>query len=564
MKKKWLFLTVSLLLCGCSAFPSQEEEEAALRQKIQEDLEKTEDSDADFAAYQKHAESAELDENGYYHHEEMDAAETDPDMIQVSFAKNSQLDILYYSDEAHQHQIPADQLQYLKQGSTIYASDPAHETAGNADYAFSGFLLYGFDEDGTRRQLDNDPGSDPLTIKLPSERTVREISVVPVGAYRCRTLKLEDWYLDAGGAKKPMNGIWYLGERRITDNTYEIKAPESYSFSYRFDADKYYVSDSTAKEGSGSNGTVYFRNITVQQDVLSVVLKPYLQAAVKSAQKDAVKQVTVDGRKQSADKNGQFELSKLKPGEKIVIRTDTAHKIICDALDADAVSCNKIDGGYDFSCVVPDSGKDLRFETVKWGSKNISIDVDSRIIERIPLISRLVTNPEDKLLKLRVGSEEYTYKDLKTLHKIPVNEEQELSLIVDSNLANQSDLAYEISVNGQNPVYVYKNNQKVPELTFANTEKLQMTVKKGFVFSYQNLNNGGLEVEYRLVGSQSVLKENQFLPVGSEVAVTVKNTDQYNVTGGAVQAGWNSGTVTITDDLSIADFTVRSEKKGEG
>lgn len=564
MKCRWAIILVPLLLCGCSVLPTKEEVESELEKKIQEDLEKTEHGDTDFATYQMYAESSELDESGYYYHEEMDDTEIDPDMIQVSFAKNSQLDILYYSDEAHEHQIPADQFLYLKQGSTIYASDPAHETASNADYAFSRFILYSFDDAGNRKQLSNGSDSDPLIIQLPSERTVHEISVVPIGAYRRRMLKLEDWYLDVDGSKKPMNGTWYLGERRITDNTFEIKAPESYSFFYRFDSDKYYVSNSTALEGGNTNGTIYFRNITVQQDVLSVLLKPFLQASVKSAQNDAVKQVTVDGKKQTADKNGCYELTKLKPGEKVVIRTDAAHKIVCDSLNADVLSKKKIEDGYDFSCVVPDSGKELRFESVPWGSKDISIDVDSRIVEHIPLISRLLNNPEDKLLKLRVGSEEYTYKELKTRRKITVNEEAELLLIVDSNLANQSNLAYEISVNGQNPVYVYKNNQTVPELTFANTETIQMTVKKGFVFSYQNLNNGGLDVEYRVIGMQSVLEENQFLPEGSEIAVTVKNTDQYTVTGGAVKAGLNSGTITVTDETRISDFTIQSKKKDKG
>ncbi|WP_295094755.1 hypothetical protein, partial [Ruminococcus sp.] len=72
MKCRWAIILVPLLLCGCSVLTTKEEVESELEKKIQEDLEKTEHGDTDFATYQMYAESSELDESGYYYHEEMD------------------------------------------------------------------------------------------------------------------------------------------------------------------------------------------------------------------------------------------------------------------------------------------------------------------------------------------------------------------------------------------------------------------------------------------------------------------------------------------------------------
>ena len=255
-------------------------------------------------------------------------------------------------------------------------------------------------------------------------------------------------------------------------------------------------------------------------------------------------------------------MKKLRPGQKIVIRTNPEYKISCGELNEQELNINKIDEGFDFSCIVPENGKDLNFTADKWGEKNIAVNVDTSIFEKIPFIRALFQKQEDKLLTLCVGKKEYTYKQLKKEKNITVNESQDITLIVNSNISTAPNLAYEISVNGQNPIYVYKGNQEPPKLSFSGTETLDITVKKGFVFSYQDLNNGDLKVEYRLADGQTLLTENQFLPEKSEVTVTVKNPDDYTVTGGAIQAGEYAGTVTVTDKTNISDFAVQSTKKG--
>ena len=561
MRKHLLFLIAPIMLCGCSVIPSKEQAETELRKQTEDNLAEIQAEDSEYREYKSKADADQLDADGYYHDSEMDTVNVDPNSIFVTFAKNAQLDILYYYDAAHQRPITANQPCYIPQGETIFVGEPEHEAAGNDNYSFSGFILYSFDEAGNYKKIEAGVHTDSMTIQLPSERTIHNISVVPIGAYRHRVLNLEDWYVDENGQRKPMNGTWYQGEKRITDNTFEITAPESYTFSYRFDAEKYYVTDSSASDASESNGRLFFKNITVDQETLSVLLKPYYQSTI-SAPKDAVSQVTVDGRTQTVSDNNNYCLKKLRPGQKIVIRTNPEYKISCGELNEQELNINKIDEGFDFSCIVPENGKDLNFTADKWGEKNIAVNVDTSIFEKIPFIRALFQKQEDKLLTLCVGKKEYTYKQLKKEKNITVNESQDITLIVNSNISTAPNLAYEISVNGQNPIYVYKGNQEPPKLSFSGTETLDITVKKGFVFSYQNLNNGDLEVEYRLADGQTLLTENQFLPEKSEVTVTVKNPDDYTVTGGAIQAGEYAGTVTVTDKTNISDFAVQSTKKG--
>ena len=167
------------------------------------------------------------------------------------------------------------------------------------------------------------------------------------------------------------------------------------------------------------------------------------------------------------------------------------------------------------------------------------------------------------MIKIRVGEDEYNYTKLKSTKEITVNESQNICLIVDPNLSSQENIAYEISINGQNPVYVYKNNTEVPKLSFGGTSKIAISVKKGFVFSYQNIDNdnGNLQIEYSLVRDHTALKENQFLPEGEEIEVRIKNADQYTVVGGAIEAGASFGTITIKDSTNISDFAVQYERK---
>ncbi len=557
MKKGWSILLMPLLLCGCAAIPSEEQLEAELQQKTEDSLSEIQAKDAEYAAYQKQAESHVLDENGYYHQSEMDIPERDPNMIRVTFAKNAQLDVLYYYDEAHEKPILPDEPCYIAQGDSIYAAEPEHVAAGDPNYAFDGFLLYSYDESGSRRAIEPESDSDQLTIRLPAERTVHDISVVPTGAYKRRTLKLEAWCLDADGRKNPADGTWSQNGEKIRDKTFEIVAPESYRFSYEYESDKYYVKECSGGDASQNGDKVTFQNVTVQQETLSVLLKPFLTATIKSADQKGIQEVRIHERNQPADSKGDYQIMKVKPGDKIMIRTTPEYKIKCDELKAKQLTYNKINNGYDFLCTVPDQGEALQFQAVPWGKKEIALDIDAHIIDKLPIIRNLTDKAEDNLLSLKSGTEIYSYKDLKTKKQIEVNEAQGLSLVVNPDISSQSNLAYEVSVNGRNPVYIYKDNQEAPELSFSETEKLAITVKKGFVFSYKNLDNGKLDVTYQIAGSRAVLKENQFLPENTEIAVTVNNANQYTVTGGAVEAGRNFGTITVTDKTNISDFAVQ-------
>ena len=553
MKKACLMILLPFVLSGCAYDTSDKKGE--IEEQIRADFDMYQNNDKDHAAYASL--SNQLDSEGYYLDAEMDQ---DPNMIEVSFAESSKLSFEYFYDQNHTKQIDLTKPCFIKRGGSIYAADPQFKNGNNQDYSFSTFVLYSMDSQGNQPvKLPPSSGDDPLVIRLPETRTLQTISVVPIGEYHRKALKLEAYLIRTDGTKKQMNGSWYCNDKLITADSYEIHAPSHYTFKYKYDENQYYVIDSETNKEKSKSGTVTFTDITVDYDTLSVACKAFATGII-SDDSGAITDIRVDNQKK---KTTEMKLSKLTAGQAITFRTSPEYKIKCDEIDQSEITCIKNSDGYDFTCFVPDNYSELHFYAAKWGNKTIVIDVDSSIIERLYLKAKeFLHKSENDFIKLRIGADEYDYKDLKFKKEVNVNESQEIALIVDSDLSNQESLAYEISINGQTPAYVHKGNQNVPELSFSGTSKISISLKKGFVFSYEYINNGDLQVEYMV--DQTILEENQFLPEGTKVDVRVKNADKYTVTGGAVPAGNSFGTIEIKENTNISDFAVQYVAKDGG
>ena len=513
-----------------------------------------------------------ISEDGYFINAEYDsmiAELTDNQKpqgdIAVTFSKNYSFDISYYLDPEMTVSIDTDKRTFNYE-KRIYASEPAVSSSAPAGLVFDRFRIIGINENGIRKEIPVNYDEQGLVLKVPMDTSIKELIIEPLGRYETKTLSFSDHYMDTEGNEKELSGKWSINGDDINGDTYEIAANESCSVQYSYDPKDYYFVSSVpeALSENSSAGIVYFDVNADETNVFSVELRRYIKAEFPDS--NSVSAILING----SDNGYIGTRNNLKASDKIsVISADK--RIYCGGIDTD--SFEKISDGYKFDFIVPENMTSLKFIARDWNSKRVYLTLDSTFFDSINALGWFATD-EDKLISVRAGDTEIPLKKLKNTPWIDIRESDELQIIASEDIKNYSNLVFEISVNGANPVYIGRSSEsKTISLNYDRVENISINAKHGYVFSKDNIDNGDLDVRYYYFDAQGKkeLNEGQFLEEGSLVQVQVFVPEGYEITGGAVPAenvhedvyGIVCGYVEITDKTGSSDLVVNSRRISE-
>ncbi len=226
-------------------------------------------------------EKGELDENGHY--DVSNAQEAPQGSIQVSFAKNSCLDVEYFTDAACIEPIES-AVWYFEPGDVVYAKEPEVVAKFSAFYEFEGFKLYTYDEKGNRSDFSQEDVGNGVVLRIPEGWKNISFSVVPMGHYVTKTLTLEDSFIDETGVCKPLNdGKWTVNDMVSESGKLEVQPVNSYLVDYTYDPQIYYVVKTEPAAYTQMEGQVQFEEVSAGSDVdkFSVELALYKKVDIQ-------------------------------------------------------------------------------------------------------------------------------------------------------------------------------------------------------------------------------------------------------------------------------------------
>lgn len=322
MKKRHVLtvMAVSLIsLTGCSGMNSYLEEKMLEKSGIIQD--------ETYMDYKMQMEAGNADEEGYYVESEQQVENAS---IHVTFSKNNNLDIEYYTDAAYSNSVDGTSC-YMNPGNTIYAKIAVSKDVYSSMYEFASFNICEYDMEGNRTVLsgwshDISKSDDEWTVavQIPTEFKGTELSLEPIGQYKLRKITLNDYYTDETDDVYPLDGTWMIDEEKCTNDTVDISAISSYIISYEYDNEEYFYASSKPEcyYSNNEEGVVIFkqREATDETEDYSVELRKYITVALISG---IDREVSINGEnKQTLKANTELDISKLKYGDKVVIETD--------------------------------------------------------------------------------------------------------------------------------------------------------------------------------------------------------------------------------------------------
>lgn len=363
-----LISCVLLLFSGCSAIT--ERYKNYLDEKIQQESGILEDKD--YLDYKGLEEEGKLNEEGTYSDSayELGEPEEKAGVIHVTFAKNSFLNVSYYSDPELRNRID-EQSCYLNPGDCVYASEPKTDSPYSSQYVFVRFRVWDCGESGKRALVgDEFSGRDNnLVMAIPSGYTGTELAVEPIGKYEDRELTLTDSYTDDGGNLHELNGLWYVDGRETRSTSLKISPITPYTVIYDYSelAEEYYYVDSTPTCFSQQEGIVQFREAQALDTTgsYSVRLHRYISVKVTNTALNILSAITqsnsiitsisINGEKQPLSSETEQSLPKMKCGDQIIIRVGKDYKVTAGELESEEPVL--IEGNWEYTLTVPQSDK---------------------------------------------------------------------------------------------------------------------------------------------------------------------------------------------------------------
>lgn len=230
-----LLLLGMIIFCGCSSVRERLERLMWAESGVEEDV-----------SYQQYLELASgdrLDEDGAYHADELDIPDTENSealsgAVRVSFARNDYIRVRYFRDEALTDALPEDGCR-LDPGDTIYASEPELLNPSGPLYYFQHFLVREYDAAGrVKRVLAETADAPGPVFRIPENFTGTEISVIPLGGYRNRTVTLSAFYRRGDQEDVLENGAWEINGKRYGNGTVLLDPMGSYRVVYDYGAYK--------------------------------------------------------------------------------------------------------------------------------------------------------------------------------------------------------------------------------------------------------------------------------------------------------------------------------------
>ena len=367
MKKRFmvtLMIATLISLTGCSGVNSFIEDKMMEKSGVFEDEK--------YIEYQSQLEAGNADENGYFVE---CMQQTQQGSIHITFSMNNNLDINYYTDKECDKQIDIANC-FLNPGSSIYADVMVSEDVYSSMYEFASFNICEYDDEGNRTVIDKCEQIAVATEKgcqveiiIPSDFKGKELSIEPLGKYRMRQIKLNDYYIDEADNEHPLDGTWMIDDEISTEDVAEISAISSYIISYEYDSEEYFYSSSIPEcyYNNNEDGIVIFnqREATDKTEDYSVELHKYISVSLVSGV-DRV--VAVDGGgMQTLKANTELSISKLKYGDKVIIETnkpwtdlETNRELILTKTEPLST------GSYKYTLIVPEKDGQFMFDPTEY------------------------------------------------------------------------------------------------------------------------------------------------------------------------------------------------------
>lgn len=387
--KKWFaaLLLLCLMMSGCSQ----------VRERLENALMESSGvlEDGDYLQYQALEASDQLDEAGVFISEEVERqrqaeVEMPSGTVRVTFARNDYLKITYFRDEALTDPLPAENC-WLEPGDAVYASEPVLLNPNSSLYDFSQFLVREYDEAGKMKRVLAEPRDVPgLVFRIPENFSGTEISIIPLGGYRSRTVTLSAVYGSGEQEQILENGVWQINGRRYGNGTVALNPMESYRVVYDYSAYKegWYFAGSTPESywDRTSDGTITFLAVPTNEEHVdyTVRLHPYgsmtvgnavnFQNAVDSlidsasaifgnknviGMQNIVELIQVNGISVGNNfSDTEINVPELKVGDEILIRVPADLKVIADGMALPAPELKNESREYRFS--IPDR-EDMNF-----------------------------------------------------------------------------------------------------------------------------------------------------------------------------------------------------------
>ena len=290
----------------------------------------------DYKQYQEYLEKGQLDENGEYidpdFNKLLEPEEVKPKgTIHITFAKNRYLEINYYAEDSMETPLEMKAC-YMNPGDVLYAK-VIECTNPNSDlYRLSEYRIVEYDAQGKiKSDKIQKVDSDIWKYEIPCDFTGSELSILPVGEYQDRTLKMNVYYTDDEGNKCELSnaGSWSVNNESIDAGTVEINPIESYVLKLEYDTKNYFFvscnPECFTKDPKNVGFVEFWKADPMGEDVsaemnYSVELHKFLNLTIEF-EKAATVRVNQDAT-QEVKKGKVWSNKKLQFGDCIIIETE--------------------------------------------------------------------------------------------------------------------------------------------------------------------------------------------------------------------------------------------------
>lgn len=411
--KRLIIPLILILLTGCASIKTGIENQ--ITSNLNEKL--VFGNDKDYLRYKEMADNNELTENGIkkddrysYIIENVDTENLDANEIEtygdihITFIRNNLINIDYYNDENHTERL-GDEC-YKNIGETIYVSIPRIAIDYDDIYEYDGLKIININiENNSNSEIEK---TDSYAFTVP-ECDSKELAIEPYGHFKDVSLTLYDYYLNDEGIENELPGVWTINNQTYQEKTINIGKTKSYSISYKYDDDEYYVSFTRPESYYSDKGFVSFRNGSLKSDdgYYVVQLSKYLSLTIDGDINKGIESIMINGKDTETD-----SLAKVKYGDRIEITTKANYLIVNRILRLEGAPQTLNAGGTRYCFIVPEgisgnhsievSNKVSEFLSkeiengkleVRYKSTGIEVDTNDSISDSEELIIKIIANP---------------------------------------------------------------------------------------------------------------------------------------------------------------------------
>lgn len=378
---EFLFLPMLLVLSGCTQIREKAEQLMWEHSGVTEDF--------SYIQYQQMDAAKALDENGLYHSPELESYEMRQQKsgtVHVSFARNDFLHFDYYRDESLSEPLETADC-WLNPGEAVFAGDPELTNPISKLYRFSEFVILELDDKGSVKGVLQNVNTIPGEIyRIPDDFAGTDISIIPIGEYQDRTVKLSAVSVAPDGSRTSLeNGSWDINGKNYGNVSVKLNPIESCRINYDYSPyrETLYFAGSTPESywENSRDCTITFLAEPSDNDYVEyeVRLHPYSRMTITNGvtyqnsvdsffdgasaifgnksvieTHNIISLVQINGVTRGNNfSDTEVSIPELKAGDEVLIRVPADLKLISE--DIKDLTSSESDAGRDYRFLLPDS-----------------------------------------------------------------------------------------------------------------------------------------------------------------------------------------------------------------